>query len=186
MKKTLLLIVLTLAVSLSFGQTVTSDSEVTAEIAKQALQFTLETPVDFGVITRGVVVNLDETSTASHTGVTGATVGHFIITGEEGESINIDYDASVLLENSNGDQLTFAPEVVGDGTTPTIVHANAGVINSAGSTVNLNGSAFGGGTGSFEVWVGGGFGGTVSAAQPRGVYSATTAGTNFTLNVTYN
>ncbi|MBT3680919.1 MAG: DUF4402 domain-containing protein [Candidatus Marinimicrobia bacterium] len=166
-KMTLIVLMVTLIASFSFAQD--ENLDVTATVAVTALSFTANTDIAIGDVTKSTTATVDPLSGAAHANVSGTTTpGNIAILGEEGATVTVAFDATAVLGNST-ENMTFTADVIGHITTQP---ASATSLTSGVSTVDLSGTAGGGGTGTYNFWIGGDL--VVAAAQSPGAYSTAT------------
>ena len=143
-KMTLIVLMVTLIASFSFAQD--ENLDVTATVAVTALSFTANTDIAIGDVTKSTTATVDPLSGAAHANVSGTTTpGNIAILGEEGATVTVAFDATAVLGNST-ENMTFTADVIGHITTQP---ASATSLTSGVSTVDLSGTAGGGGTGTY-------------------------------------
>lgn len=91
------------------------------------------------------------------------TVPHFTVTGDGGHTVNITFDASVML-HTTGDSIAFTTDFEGDNTAS---QSGAAAIS---ATIQLSGTSPAAGT--YDAWLGGNVG-AISASQTPGSYTGT-------------
>ena len=166
-KMTLIILIATLIASLSFAQD--QNLDVSATVGVTALSYTSNTDIAIGDVSKASTATVDPLSGAAHANVSGTTTaGNIAISGEEGATITIAFDATAVLGNLT-ENMTFTADVVGHSTTHP---ASATSLTSGVSTVDLSGTAGGGGTGTYNFWIGGDL--VVGASQSPGAYSTAT------------
>ena len=166
-KMTLVILVVTLIASFGFAQD--QNLDVSATVGITALSYTSNTDIQIGDVTKSTTATVDPLSGAAHANVGGTTLaGNIAISGEEGATVTVAFDATAVLGNAT-ENMTFTPDVVGHITTQP---SAATSLTSGVSTVDLSGTAGGGGTGTYNFWIGGDL--VVGAAQSPGAYSTAT------------
>ena len=143
-KMTLVILVVTLIASFGFAQD--QNLDVSATVGITALSYTSNTDIQIGDVTKSTTATVDPLSGAAHANVGGTTLaGNIAISGEEGATVTVAFDATAVLGNAT-ENMTFTPDVVGHITTQP---SAATSLTSGVSTVDLSGTAGGGGTGTY-------------------------------------
>ncbi len=164
-KMTIVILMVTLIASFAFAQD--QNLDVTATVTVTPLSYTSNTDVTVGDVSKGTTATVDPKD-AAHLNAPGAAAGNITISGEEGATVTVAFDATAILGNTTGN-MTFTASVMGHADT----QGSATALTSGVSTIDLSGTAGNGGTGSYNFWVGGDL--PVGAAQSPGAYT-TTAG----------